>query len=211
MTVFALLRHAESGTPGQYYGRTDVPLTPNGREVEAALLPRLATHPFGAVICSPLQRCRHLAMRAAEAAGLPLAVEPDLSEIDLGDWEGRTFDEASNIYAEIAQQLLACDPTLSFPGGESLQSFRQRVMAAWGRLCRQHERTTGPVLVVTHGGVIRTVLAAALELGPKDFWQHAVQNASLTLLEHEAGITQVLTVGANAEEGLGRLQRLGPR
>jgi broad specificity phosphatase PhoE len=204
MPRFLLLRHAESGTPGVYYGRSDVPVTPRGREQEERALALAAGQSFAAVVTSPLQRCRNLAARLAEASGAPLATDPDLVEIHLGDWEGRGFDEASNIYAEISRQLLAYDPALAFPGGESLREFRRRAGEAWTALAARHADAAQPVLVVCHAGVIRAIVAGLRDQDTAGFWQHRIPNCSATLLETRGAATRILGVGEELAAALAR-------
>jgi broad specificity phosphatase PhoE len=202
MPRFLLVRHAESGTPGVYYGRSDVAVTDEGRRQEAALLDALAQTRFAAVVTSPLTRCRALAERIADAQGLAPEVNDAVAEIHLGDWEGRTFDDASNIYREIGRQLLEYDPALAFPGGESLAGFRDRVAVAWDALTRRHAGAPGPVLVVCHGGVIRALVGSLRHLTTRDLWQQHVGNCSATLIEREDGSDRILHVGVPAAEAI---------
>src|SRR5579862_9566358 len=85
-----LVRHGETewSATGRHTGKTDIPLTDQGEENARALRPRLeGVHP-ALVLCSPLQRAR----RTCELAGFGdhAEIDPDLTEWDYGDYEGRT-------------------------------------------------------------------------------------------------------------------------
>ena len=89
MKVYAI-RHGETAwsLTGQHTGRTDLPLTENGRRLAERLRPALAGEAFALVLVSPLRRARE----TVELAGLGgrAEVDPDLAEWDYGDYEGLT-------------------------------------------------------------------------------------------------------------------------
>jgi probable phosphoglycerate mutase len=91
--VIVLVRHGptEWSVAGRHTGRTDLPLTEDGREIAALLRERLARHTFATVLVSPLRRARE----TAELAGLAgrALVEPDLREYDYGAYEGMRTKE----------------------------------------------------------------------------------------------------------------------
>jgi broad specificity phosphatase PhoE len=199
-TRFVLLRHAESGTPGVYYGRSDVAVTPAGREAEAAALARLRGYALSTVVTSPLSRCAHLAGRIAEQAGVELHVEPELAEIHLGDWEGRTFDEAASVYQEIGRQLLSKSPELAFPGGESLAGFRERVAGAWEKVTDAHARAGAAVLVACHAGVIRALLGHLRQTSAADFWTDHIPNLSVTVVDTDGADPRLPLIGGTVDD-----------
>jgi alpha-ribazole phosphatase len=192
MARLLLLRHARSGTDGIYYGLSDVSVTAEGRAQEDALESLLDGHSFLRVVTSPLKRCRELAGRLARTAGAPLEINEEFLEINLGDWEGRSFDEASNIYREIATQLFDYDPELAFPGGESLNGFRARVGAAFDAFASPAGGEEGDILAVLHAGVIRAVLAHLRRSDAREFWQPDIPNGSMTVIRVEAAGNSVM-------------------
>ena len=107
-----LLRHAETewSRTGRHTGRTDIPLTDEGRRVAQALRPRLEGHAFALVLCSPLMRARETASLAGlECSGL----RDDLLEWDYGEYEGITTPQ---IREQRPDWYLWTDGA---PGGES--------------------------------------------------------------------------------------------
>ena len=79
-----------------------------------------------------MQRCRQTA--AAVAPELPPQIDPDLREIDFGQWEKRTFQEAAAADPSLVDRWADFDPDFAFPGGESVGGFLSRVQAAADRL-----------------------------------------------------------------------------
>ncbi len=158
MTAVGLLRHGEAAGGPRFRGRrTDDPLTPEGRQ---AMQARLEADPCWSVVwTSPLGRCADFARAWARERDLPLRVDARLAEIDFGDWEGLN---AAEIMCRDAEALAAFwrDP-MSYPppGGEPMTDFAARVEAVWRAILDATGPDDAPPLVVTHGGVIRWLLA----------------------------------------------------
>lgn len=158
MARLLLLRHAQStwNAERRWQGWADAPLSELGREQSramAAWLEGLGV-PFTAVVSSDMERSLETARTVAALLGLgEVAVEPGLRERDVGDWSGRTADEIEDLWpgAIGAWRAGRLDRP---PGGEHEPSFVRRVMTAVERLAAGD---AGPLLVVTHGGVIRAV------------------------------------------------------
>ena len=186
-TRFWLIRHAivDENARAMLYGVMDVPLcetslleqAPMYRAL-AARLPRPADW-----FVTPLSRTRRTA-QAIFAAGYPsaaLAVEPDLIEQSLGDWQGLPHAE---LPARLSLPKHAFWPLAGSerpPGGETLVEVIQRVGAALERLSDQHP--DHDVVIVSHGGAIRAAVAHCLRIGPDNALHLTVQNLSLTRLE----------------------------
>jgi broad specificity phosphatase PhoE len=92
----------------------------------------------------------------------------DLREIDFGVFEGRTFDEIAASHPDVYAEWMREPTSVRFPGGESFVGLSERATREITRIRREHEG--GSVSVVTHGGVIRAVLAEILGVvGPTIF------------------------------------------
>jgi broad specificity phosphatase PhoE len=115
--------------------------------------------PFAAVYTSPLARAHDTALAVAREHELTPAVVEDLREIDLGEVEGRPFDEYPD---ELQAALLRTPAEACFPGGETFTELRQRVCAAVNEITERHPDAT--VAVITHAGPIRALLAAWLRI-----------------------------------------------
>jgi probable phosphoglycerate mutase len=152
--IVGLVRHGRTAwnLAGRMQGRADVPLSPAGREQVAAWrLPSALAHAH--IVASPLVRARETARLLA---GAEPEVEADLIEMDWGRWEGETF---ASLRATLGADYAAVEALgIDFrpPGGESPRDVQGRVLGWFERIATQ----PGPVLAVTHKGVLRAVLAA---------------------------------------------------
>lgn len=110
----------------------------------------------GILVVSPLVRARETAEIIAAAWGpAQIFVEPDLMEIDVGEFSGLTYDEIEERMPDDYRKLRE-GTLLAFPGGESREHFVERIIRALEGIAARHP--DDDVLVVTHGGAI-----AALE------------------------------------------------
>jgi probable phosphoglycerate mutase len=184
-TTLILVRHGETeGNVQQvWHGSLDAPLTDRGRMQVAATARRVAelikNVPISAFYVSPLARAQSTAEAIVEATGETPIIDAELREFDLGEWEGRTFRdlrETEDLWGHWSR-----DPWFAPPGGESPRSFNRRAAAVLQRLAQQH--CGEHVLVVTHSGVIGTVLASWLGDGPEDWQRWEPHNCAITLLE----------------------------
>jgi broad specificity phosphatase PhoE len=142
-----LLRHAETewSRSGRHTGRTDVPLTDEGRERARALRERVAGHDFALVLSSPLSRARE----TAELVGLAPELRDDLLEFDYGDYEGIT---TAQIRETRPEWYLWRDGS---PNGETPDDVGRRV----DRVIEEALRAAGDVALVAHGHVLRALTA----------------------------------------------------
>jgi broad specificity phosphatase PhoE/ribonuclease HI len=162
-TVTHLLRHGRTEhTPERRYsGRNDLPLSATGRaEAEAAAV-RAKELGIDVVVASPLRRTRETAEVVGAVLGLPVQYDDDLVELDFGDFEGLTAEEARQKHP-LAARRFADDITVAAPGGESVADVSDRVARARARILRGHAGRT--VLVVAHVTPIKLLLAAGLDV-----------------------------------------------
>lgn len=110
------------------------------------------------IVSSPLKRCADFAERFAETHALGLDRVDALRERDFGSWEGLAANE---IAPEDLGRFWADPASFTPPGAEPFSDFRTRVLDAWRQILKRPDRHT---LVITHGGVIRTILADLLTM-----------------------------------------------
>lgn len=154
-----LVRHGETDWNREHriQGHTDVPLNAAGLAQAEALARELADTTLEAVYASDLARARTTAEAVARLQGLDVVLDPDLREKNFGSWEGLTDVEIAERFPDAARGR--------WGDGETTGQVATRVLGALERIRARHDG--GPVLVVSHGGAIRTVLAAAgVEHGP---------------------------------------------
>ena len=162
MTTILIARHGQSdwNHEKRWQGHADRPLTDRGREQAQALADRLAHIELDAVYSSDLKRARDTAAVVAESQGLEVRQLHDLREVDVGSWSGLTRAEAEERFPEGFARWRD-----GYPGwmdGETYEAMTDRVLRAVREIATEHE--SGRVLVVSHGGPIRAMHAAALGL-----------------------------------------------
>ncbi|PYC25821.1 histidine phosphatase family protein [Aquipseudomonas alcaligenes] len=179
-----MLRHGVTdGGPG-FRGSSDDALTEQGRQQM-----RLALAGKGGwdlVISSPLQRCESFAREFAEANGLPLRIEDDLRELHFGAWEGRNSAQVLLEDPEALGQFWNDPYHFTPPEAEPVRDFAARVLGAVERL--QAELDGQRVLLVTHGGVMRLLLARARQLPENQLLQVEVGYGAMHGLQVEPGL-----------------------
>jgi alpha-ribazole phosphatase len=193
-----LVRHAEvsDAARGRCYGRFDIPLSEVGRTQCEALAGRLSTENVEVVLSSPSMRARETAEAIARPHGLDISVLDELSEVDFGAFEGLTYDEIAAAWPDVYAEWMAEPAVVRFPGGETLADLKRRVVGAVQRLRADHEEHL--VVAVTHGGVVRAVLAEALGLSDDQAFRIAIETASMTRVEWQDGTTIVRGVNVSA-------------
>jgi len=182
------VRHAPvTANDGRIYGHDDLPADCSDGAVFAALAALLPTDAVW--VTSHLGRTRQTAaaIGAAQDAGRPRAlppalVEPDLAEQHFGDWQGLTLAELGARRAGALHRFWLAPAHEAPPGGESFEGVVVRVAAAVERLTAAHRGRD--IVAIAHGGSIRAALAVALELPPERALAFAIDNCSLTRLDH---------------------------
>ena len=183
MARIFLVRHGvtDHNSARKFLGHTDVELSAEGfRQVEK-LRDRLAKEKIDAIYASDLKR----AMSSAEVISAGHEVEivscSELREINYGETECLTYEEIKQKFPELAEAINKLSPALSFPGGESLQGFIARTLKFLDRLNKNDPEQK--ILIVSHGGPIRTLLCDILGVG-QSFWRtFRLDNASLSIVD----------------------------
>jgi broad specificity phosphatase PhoE len=162
VTTILIARHGQSdwNQERRWQGHADRPLTERGREQAQALADRLAHIELDAVYSSDLQRALDTAAVVAESRGFELRQLPELREVDVGSWSGLTRAEAEERFPEGFARWRDGYP--GWKDGETYEAMTDRVLRAVDEIATEHEG--GRVLVVSHGGPIRAIHAAALGL-----------------------------------------------
>jgi probable phosphomutase (TIGR03848 family) len=162
MGTLILLRHGRSSANGAHVlaGRTPgIGLDPTGLAQAEHLVQRLADCRLTAIVSSPMDRCRATVEPLSLARRLPVTLDDRLTEVDYGDWTGRSLDD---LRKEPAWRTVQDHPSaMVFPGGEGLAAVSARAVAA----AREHAAASdGAVLLCSHGDVLGAIVADALGL-----------------------------------------------
>ena len=215
MATVILVRHGRTtaNATGVLAGRTaGVRLDAVGRGQAERTAERLAVVPLVGVVSSPLERCRQTSRILVERqGGSPVTqVDSALTECDYGQWQGRTLDELAK---EPLWSVVQTQPSAAvFPGGESMTAMHARAVAAVRRHDAAFEAQHGSGAVwaaVSHGDVIKSVLADALGMHLDLFQRLTVGPASISIVRYGASRPDV--VATNTEFGdLSWLGSVGP-
>jgi broad specificity phosphatase PhoE len=178
-----LARHGQTewNAIRRFQGTSDVGLSVLGRRQAGALARAVRDRRLVAVYSSPLRRAVETAEPVVAGRPMALSVVPELTELGLGDWEGRTVDEVRALDGDPYRRWLAAPLDCAPPGSESLLGVLHRVAAAIERIRLAHAgEPDGDVLIVAHGGVISTYTCHLLGLSLNALWRLRVDNASIT-------------------------------
>jgi broad specificity phosphatase PhoE len=192
-TQLYLLRHGPSSAPvGSFVGSTDVPLSGKGLERLSGLIPSLQE--MDCWYCSPMLRTRRtvdeLQRHGCQIKGIQIA--DGLREIDFGRWEQKTFAEITAADPDLMQVWQDYE-NFVFPRGEAVSDFNGRIQEMLETFMQSGHARIG---VMTHGGVIRTMICLALGISVRNYLLFDVQPASLTILDlySEGGVLKGLNL-----------------
>lgn len=197
MTRFWLIRHGEPAevAQGRCYGSLDIGLSARGREEMERIAEDARPGSFDCIYSSPSRRALESAVILAGAAKCSIEIARGLREMDFGELEGLTYEEAAARDPELYRRWMEAPTEVQFPNGESFGEMRARVLSGFEAICR--ERESGTVAVVSHGGVNRILLAWALGM-PAEYLFRLRQNyGAINLLTMGAGAPVVELVNSN--------------
>jgi broad specificity phosphatase PhoE len=167
VTTIFLARHGESdwNVEKRFQGHTDRPLTERGRDQAHALADLVAVEKIDAVYTSPLSRARETAEIVAARAGLEPVALPELREVDTGSWSGLSRADVKARFPEGFARWRSGGS--GWEDGETYEQMAERVIGALRTIAEGHP--DGRVLVISHGGPIRAIHAAAEGVAIDDY------------------------------------------
>ena len=184
---FYLARHGETADNARrvFQGQAGSGLNRLGKAQAERLAQRLARRPPTVIFASDLERAAETANAVADACQLPVALDPALREVDVGLWTGKGYDEIHRLYPE---EWAAWEAGLDVRrgGGETYAELAARMDAALTRIAAaQPDGAT--ILIVSHGGSIKSWISKILNVGPEGLRALAgVANTGLTIVERDA-------------------------
>ena len=197
-----LLRHgATQLTPQKRFsgvGRGSIGLSASGRDqaVCASKSPLVRGAGLVEIICSPLRRCTETAEILADALGLPVRVESDLTEMDFGKWEGLTYAEVEQLYPDDLagwQQSAAVAPTGS---SDTFAGVVDRMGMLARRLATSYAGES--VLVITHVTPIKALVAHALDAPVSALFRMELSSASFSRIAYTGSEASVRLFNATS-------------
>lgn len=193
ITQLYLLRHGPTSAPdGSFVGSTDVPLSGQGLERLSGVISYLRE--VDCWYCSSMQRARQtvdVLLHSGCDIG-EIQYDERLREIDFGRWEMKTFSE---ITASDPDDISGWNRYIDFvfPDGEAVNDFILRVQEMLQLFTFSG---SDRIAIMSHGGVIRTMICHALGISPRNYLLFDVQPASLTILDlyTEGGVLRGLNL-----------------
>ena len=183
MIELIIVRHGEtdSGKQGRYCGWTDAELNEEGLRQTHALCRRLDGQHIDAIYCSTLKRAVNTAEIINERLRLNIVSSDALREKNFGIWDNLTWQEIVKAYPLEYDEW--CSNWLGFTvmGGESALEAHNRVTGFIDELLEKSG--SGVFLLVTHQGVIRSLLVHLLHMQLEDVWRFKLDNGSITRVE----------------------------
>jgi len=179
-----LIRHGETASNrGRVLQTPDIPLNEQGIHQARRLAERLRAHGIRRILASDHTRAAMTAEAISQRCGIPIEFESGLRERSFGDLRGRP-------YSEIEGDLFALD--FEPPNGETWEHFHDRVAGTWRRIVESEHPdalASGPLVLVTHGLVCRSLAERQLELPEHIPLPRFFRNTSLTVIRAVAPYT----------------------
>jgi probable phosphomutase (TIGR03848 family) len=202
MTTFLLIRHALCDPVGRSIAgrQPGIHLNEEGRRQAERLAESLAGVSLTALYSSPLERARETAHVLATRQGLELSTLEGLQEVDFGDWTGKTLDELAPLSDWRAFNSFRSGTRI--PGGENMAEVLARALRELERLRHRHSESGAMVGLVSHGDVLRVILAHALGVSFDFMHRLELSPASVSILEVEDHGPRVLLI--NSTDGVPR-------
>ncbi|QJB57426.1 histidine phosphatase family protein [Pseudodesulfovibrio sp. zrk46] len=195
--MIVLARHGCTiGYGGRCIGRKEVPLSKRGGGQADQLCHDLSGIPFERLCCSPSKRALDTMAPLALHLSKRVEVLPALNEINMGSWEGVLFDDIKEQHPEEYLERGKCFGSFRAPGGESFNDVAARVMPVLESLASGET----PVLVMTHAGVIRSVLCHVTGHPMNDLFQFSPEHAQCTVLDNTDDGFQIVAENVSAVE-----------
>lgn len=159
-------------------GKKDISLSKRGKEQAGQLADYFSNRHINHIYSSHLKRAKETAQLIA-GNNYEVVTKDNFSELDVGKWDGLTFHEIKQKYPEEYEERGKDLENYVVEGGESMALCRTRAM---DELNKTIDESKGDILIVTHAGVIRTILSSILDISIKETFDYKIEYGSISLL-----------------------------
>ncbi|NLI88985.1 MAG: alpha-ribazole phosphatase [Epulopiscium sp.] len=181
-----LIRHGQTdlNLQGRYYGSLDPLLNEEGIKEIEKVRDEINKINFDRVYSSSSRRCLQSLKICGEDLYKRAEIHRELSEINFGIFEGKTYKEISKLYPEDTRKWE--DDWMNFcpPGGESFIDFYKRVTYIWKEIIGCQAQN---ILIMAHSGTIKSIFSHVMDDNPGLFWNFMVSNASINIIGYDYG------------------------
>lgn len=180
-----LVRHGESeaNIQNRFSGITDVDLSDRGRKQAATAGDNLKTYKIDYVYSSPLKRARETAEIICDVNNIDvdqIIIENNLIEVNFGLFENMTWDEIRESHREESENWISHKHKYKFPEGESYDDIVNRISSFVDNVPENS-------LIVTHFGVIQSILLYLDMVDDNNLWDHKIDNCDIVILDKNKG------------------------
>lgn len=193
MTRVIFVRHGETSWNHlkRYQGHSDIELNETGMQQAQRVAQRLKGETISAVYSSDLIRAVETAQMISKEHSLEPILVPELREINFGLWEGLTYEEIMAAWPDILSEMYAKPGSAMAPEGESFYDVQKRTRRGIDKCLANHKEET--IVIVSHGGTIRTALCDALDLAVEKMWSLRQDSTAINVIEY-FGETKVVAL-----------------
>ncbi|MCT4617777.1 MAG: alpha-ribazole phosphatase [Marinisporobacter sp.] len=177
------VRHGETehNHKGLYCGWNDLDLTEKGRVQAEEVCEKLREKDLDLIITSDLNRTIQTARIINECHNIKITLEENLREMNFGLWEGLSYKEIKEKYKKELNEWEKDWVYYAPPSGESVKNMCERVTSAVDKIVKQHQNKN--ILIVSHAGCIRAILAYLIGNGIEDYWKYKIENCGIITIE----------------------------
>lgn len=191
-----LIRHGQTewNRVERFRGRVDLDLNEQGKKQATLLANKINNDGYNIkyIITSPLKRAQQTANILAEYNHFSVRVEEGLIDINYGDWQGLSPEEANERFPELYSLWLNEPQTLRFPHGEGLNDVCQRATQVIKQLINESNNTT--LVMVSHKVVCKVLMCYFMGLELNNFWRVEQDVCALNHIEVEGSLFRVRLV-----------------
>jgi len=202
MPQLYLLRHAQSeaNLRGVLAGPDNsVNLSDRGRKQSVKVSKHLQNINFQEIYCSPISRClQTIQPLLGSKPRIQVVQEVKIQEMNYGQWNGKDLKALSK--KRDWQSIQSAPSKFTFPDGESFNQLRRRVSSFLSEISDKD----GPLLVVSHGDVIKMMLACTLDLPTDKFQNFVIEPASISIVYYGSKAKNIISVNQKIEKGSAR-------
>ena len=201
MIRLIVIRHGrtEWNRVERFRGRADIDLDEVGMKQAEAAAERIAEWQVSAIHSSPLCRALTTAMILARPFGLEVKSLPGIIDIDYGEWQGLSPEEAAAKDSALYAEWLESPHIVKFPGGESLAEVRERAASAVDSVIMEHPE--GTIALVSHKVVCQILILSLLGVDNSHFWQVSQDISAVNLFEIRDGVPSALLLNDTCHLG----------
>ena len=188
MTKIMLVRHGvtEWNTKGRVQGQSDTHLAPDGVHQARLLTAHFPFDIVDAIYSSDLHRAFTTAEVIASKFNLDIIPAPEFREVNFGEWEGKSFEELAQEDPTNFKKFFLQPDMLLLKGGETFAEVQNRAITALKKIVHEQGENKH-IVIVTHGGIIRTIIASILGMPLRKIWVIKQYNSAINVIRVDDG------------------------